>query len=832
MALGLLVVLSLLAVTFFGEPIARSVVAALNDRLQANFSIDEYGVRLWATFPNLSVHLTGVEVAGSDGSRLLVAEGVSFQLPLSSLWDKIRVDRVVIHDGQLQLLSDADGNTNYQLTGYTPVGEQLATNSSPTKPTEFAIDGAGFTDVDLIYRDAQLGIDMVGNLEDLSFSGDFGATNYLLSTTGTVLIDHLDQGGDRYAYRQRLRLDASTEVNQQTGVYTLAPLYVAAGDLELNVAGTIQPTLDGLTADLRVESESGSLEDVIKLIPPAHAGTLSNLDTEGSLELAATVRGDWTEQAYPRIEGLLNFTDGRVGSPRINVGVKDLNLRAVFTYLDGPRGGVQTFEVRELTGTHRGEAFRAQLLVEDVTNPEITFEANGAFALETLPALVREGVVEGGDGLLRMEGVRIEGRYEDMLTPRGMGRVQATGRVMAEGAEVVLPGGTVAFPAGALEFRGNTLALRDLEMTAPGTAVQFSGAAVNLIPVLFADSLNTKDAELQFTAALTGQRLDLTAILGLLRTEEQSVTGSLDTSMVKSATTADRRAGINDLLRGRFSADIEEWNYQTIHGRTFSGELVFTPGELSINGTTHAMGGNLTVDGDVYFGPELRIEGAVAGAEIGVKAFFEQGNNFGQDVLTADNLRGRMTTRLHISAALDSLGNFNYDALNVLGYLNIRDGELRDFKMLDNFAFALKSGDLKRVRFTELQNYFEITGRTIFLPTMTIRSSALNLQLAGTHTFDQAIDYHVKVNAGQAMANKLARHDAELEILPDSRGWFNLYYTLAGPVETFSVVRDRRGVKAAFVASEGLKRSIRTRLNRAFLDEELGVGDFLRGVGW
>ena len=79
--------------------------------------------------------------------------------------------------------------------------------------------------------------------------------------------------------------------------------------------------------------------------------------------------------------------------------------------------------------------------------------------------------------------------------------------------------------------------------------------------------------------------------------------------------------------------------------------------------------------------------------------------------------------------------------------------------MLENFAFALKAGDLERVRFTRLANFLEIRDRTIYIPAMFIQSSAINLTLSGSHTFDQYLEYYIKVNAGQVIANKISRHD-------------------------------------------------------------------------
>ncbi|MEL6275819.1 MAG: AsmA-like C-terminal region-containing protein, partial [Bacteroidota bacterium] len=192
---------------------------------------------------------------------------------------------------------------------------------------------------------------------------------------------------------------------------------------------------------------------------------------------------------------------------------------------------------------------------------------------------------------------------------------------------------------------------------------------------------------------------------------------------------------------------------------------------------------------------------------------------FGQEVLTDNNLRGRLNSKMSIKAYFDQTGELDYDRLSILAGININDGELREFVMLENFAAALKAKDLARVRFSNLENYLEISRNTIYFPAMFIQSSAMNLTVSGSHTFSQVMDYNLKVNAGQVLANKIAKHDNNLELLPARRrGFFNLYYTITGNLENFTYKRNKRKVKAKFAQSEERKRRIQRNLEREFAE--------------
>jgi cytoskeletal protein CcmA (bactofilin family) len=815
--LFILVVIPLIAVSFFGGPIARAVVNSLSKKLPTEIKVAEYDVAFWRSFPSLSVNLQDVQVRGSDGSDLLTAEQLSCLLDLGSLFGKIRVEEIAISDGKLNLITDVDGNTNYQLAGYTPVGEEAPEG----EPTEFAIADAQLNGVEFTYRDAQLQIDISGNVDQATFSGDFGAKDYLLAAEGLLDIYHLDQEGVRYLNEVQLRLESKTNINNEQSKYTLAPLRIESGDLEMSVVGDLTSTKDGLLTNLRLESESGSLEDVLALIPPAYAGTLNELETRGKLSLSGSITGPWTQRKYPKMDGRLTFTDGRVGSPRINIGAKDLDLKARFAYLDGPTGGVQSFAIEELKGTFRNEPFSVKLSIQNLDDPRIDFSADGALPLGMLPAILGEGPVTDGDGYVRIQGLRLAGRYEDMLRPRRMGLVAAAGRLTFDDGELTINERELSFPSGTLELRDNEMELTDLAFKGPGTEISFTGKATNLIPVLFADSLNTNDAELNFDARLTGESFDIDELLKLAgpTEEEQEIAEAAGTTDSLRAKTMVRRAQITDLLRGRFDANVEKWNYGEIEGEDFSGQLIFTPRQLDVRGITNAMEGQLKVDGEVYFQELQRVEGRISGIGIDVNQFFAQGENFGQEVLVADNIEGKMDAKLWIQAYFDEKGVLDYEKLKVLAGMDITNGELNDFEMLESFAFALKAGDLDKVRFTRLQNFFEITDETLYIPVMFVQTSALNLELSGSHTFNNYLDYFIKVNAGQAIANKIGRHNRNLDMLPARRnGFFNLYYTVKWPLESYAVESDKRAVKNDFKRSEYRKNRVRKELAELFAE--------------
>ena len=807
-----LVLLLLAAVHFLGDPIARRVVRSLNAQLQTPITVGHYDLSLLRAFPHLAVDLQRVHVGGSDGSTLLEAEHLACVLDLASIFGTPRINGIRIRNGKLQLFTDRDGNTNYQVT-HTSVGDQNQQLTGGAAGAKFLLRAAEFSNVTVVYQDARLKTDAVITVREGSLDGDFGASTAELRTDSQIEVVYFDQDGTRYLDRKTLGLSGAVSIHQDQASYRFTPLILTARDLTVETTGVLTLTERGITTNLRLSSTAGELDDVLALLPPGYAAALDGLTTEGQLALQADVTGDWTESDYPQLNGHLTFTNGRFSSPRMDVTARKVTLRASFTYLDGPRGGIQTFAVEELSGTFAGAPFDLRLRLEDLADPYLTFGGRGSLPLGVLPALLPETVdVTRATGLLHMDDLELSGRYTDMVEPRRAGRVHSTGTLRLEDAHLVYRELPISLPSGTLAFDDNEVTVTDLAVALPYTSCTLSGRGSNLIPVLFSDSLNSRDAALRFTATLTGGRMDVSEVLALTGGEEAGTAPI--TSLPEPQTV--KPASLTDLLHGTFQADLAEWKWDELHGENFRGQLVFLPGRLDVRGLTDAMGGNFSVDAITYFTDSTTVDARVTAEGVDAADFFRQCENFGQEVLTADHLTGRLNTRLLLDMTYDATGALNYENLGVRASLEVLDGELRDFGMLENFAFALKSGDLERVRFTRLANVFEVRDQTIYIPAMFIQSSAINLTLSGSHTFDQYLDYQVKVNAGQVVTNKLSRHDSALEVLPARNGLFNVYYTVRGPLETYTVRSDKQAVKTALQRSLYRRDRIRRELSARF----------------
>jgi len=296
--------------------------------------------------------------------------------------------------------------------------------------------------------------------------------------------------------------------------------------------------------------------------------------------------------------------------------------------------------------------------------------------------------------------------------------------------------------------------------------------------------------------------------------EEQEIVDSFQTKVNED------REFLANFLKGTFNATIDNFNYNKIEGEDFEGTIVFDNNEVTIKGEANAMDGLVDIDGKFFIEKEPYLNAKISCNEIDAHEFFSQSENFGQEFLKAENVSGLLNSRMIINAFWDDKGEFSYDKLTVFAGLGITDGELKDFEMLEDFSSVIKMKDLKNIKFVDVENWFKVQKGKVHIPTMFVRSNAVNLEVSGTHTFEQEVDYNVKVNAGQVLLNRLKKHNPNLEPQPSKkRGWLNLFYKIEGNLndeDDYDVKMSKRSVKKALERSAYLKKRVQKELERQF----------------
>lgn len=809
--LVLLLTITTVILSFFEDKIGKTLTTEINKQINSELSIEDFGLSVLTSFPNVAANLQGIVLKDNQDGVLLEAENLSFRFGLLSLLgSSISVKSVVIENGALNVEIDRRGKGNYEIF-------KAKDEEQERSETALSLENAKLKDIELIYIDRSAKQEIMAKIEEADFSGEFSSKQFSLNSKANIDSRFVELDGKRYFAGKYIGYDARILVDMEEKVYEFQEVELEVENNRFKVDGNVEEWENGTYYDLLFTCEEGNLESVLQLLPEEYLENLSDFRSSGQFLFTATLKGEANARKNPAMKVDLSLSKGKISSPRLEDSMKEVSFEASFTNGKGRSNKSSVFEIKNLKGYFSRQLLELKLKIQNLDDPRIDFSMDGILPIGSVYGLFNNEKITNGTGKVEIKNLQVNGRFRDMISTSRISRVNTGGQLEFNDAGITINGEKLIIDNGHVELKDNLMTIEGFKFEGAGSEMEFQGSAQNIIPVLFADSLNTKRAELRFQAKLQSPKLDIDRLINITKiTEETKKVAAPVLDSIKVAE-IQKRERITNFFKGTFDAVIQEFNFNKIEGKDFLGKLEFDNNELIIDGKTEAMGGSFDLDGHVYFEDEPHLKAKLICEDIDIKEFFRQSENFGQEVLESRHLKGQLRSKMVINAFWDREGNFLSDELSLLAGIGIEEGELLKFEMLESFSTFVKIKDLQRIKFTDMQNFLEYRNQKLHIPVMFIQSNALNLTINGEHTFENDIEYNIKVNAAQVIANRVKKHDKSLKpIKARKKGWFNLYYQIAGTIDKYTVKSAKKRIKTEFKNSEKRKKAIQEALEREF----------------
>jgi hypothetical protein len=191
-----------------------------------------------------------------------------------------------------------------------------------------------------------------------------------------------------------------------------------------------------------------------------------------------------------------------------------------------------------------------------------------------------------------------------------------------------------------------------------------------------------------------------------------------------------------------------------------------------------------------------------------VKSAFKEWNNFYQEVILAKNISGRASLSLDLKADFNLDKGINYPSIDSKLNLEINNGNLKNSLLMKDIAESVKDSPAKlalgkknlkllekrlnEISFSTLKNEITIKNETVTIPKMNISSSALNMNVSGTHDFSNQVDYRFDFKFRDLLTND---RDSEFgEIIDDGSG-FRMFLKMTGDIYDPNLEWDREQQK-------------------------------------
>jgi hypothetical protein len=182
--------------------------------------------------------------------------------------------------------------------------------------------------------------------------------------------------------------------------------------------------------------------------------------------------------------------------------------------------------------------------------------------------------------------------------------------------------------------------------------------------------------------------------------------------------------------------------------------------------------------------------------KVNIQAMFEAFDNFGQESMGSQNVKGTLQSELSMSAIWKNFSEFDSKSFMLQSHIELLDGELVNFLPLLSLAGKLEIEQLEHLYFTDLSTNISIKDEVIHMPMTEIQTNLLSLKVGGTHTFENEIDYSLILNLKNLLAAKFKKkRTTEEDYVNDAQGGINLYIKMSGTVDNPLISYDRSSVK-------------------------------------
>lgn len=774
------------------DEIEERLLAELNKGLNTEIIVNgDLDLSIIKHFPDISLQANNIIIMGSTGMPTDTLIQATELYLVTDLFDLLaqnwRIKKVAIANGAMHMHRSASGQVNYRFVNID--GSQTDT----TKRSSFFLNiaAANLKNIRFTFMDEQSKVDLDLEIYNAQFSGNFSPEALALDTDIELFSHKLIIKDINYVSEKIMSAEGELSIATDSSFYQIRTDEVYLADNHFEVNGNFSLLDDRTAFDLAINGIDLSLMEFMGLFPDKVMEQFNDYQVSGDLQFNTTIKGDLSKKKNPTININYELTNSQLKYTELGTQIDRLDIIGSFT-----NGNKQNFEtsiikMTKLRAEYEGKAFQAAGTMNDLDHPYLNVEAFGDVNLPMISPLLPDSTgIDKLEGWIHINSTSYKGSLSDLsllTTPKPIdlrfdGSFHETG-ISINDEHLSLKGGNLALSPWTIKTDQLNIAYDGMDLNLTGTLQHWKSYVYNL---LANDHIDAKAMNVDIK--LTGSYNKISAV------------DTANTNANSSNTTLPLAADLFNMI-GTVSLNLSEVNKDEMQLRDIKGELKLTPGKISTTDLNlNAFAGNNRTSGSITAaGNTIALDLTGKVDKMDISAIFKGLNEPGAPDLTSTNIKGTLRATYTLRAKFPNY-TFDESSLYFLTDLSLLNGELVDVKALEELARFVDIDELKHIRFNDLHNQIEIKDRTIHIPQMIIKSSAMNLSVSGTHTFDNYLDYRLKLNiydvVGKKFLGRKKKNEQFYEVVDDNS--FNFFISMKGPIDNLSITYDKTGVKERF----------------------------------
>ncbi len=786
---GLLMAALWMAGSILKRHLQPLILKMLNARLQAPVMVEDMQVSLWSHFPSAAFVLKEVTVMPLFNEKydtLFTARSVAILFRWKEIFsESVSIRKVEIKDGRLNLHIRTDGSENFRIWK-----EDTASSAQRLEFNHIHLHQVVFNytnDRDKRYLNSRIAKADIRALL---------ASPMKITVSARLEQPRLTVNKINFLNGQLTLLNLAMDYDSHRNYYLFHPSDINVAGLKLKLRGKVQEKKTYTEYDLKIQTAEGELARLLALIPPPYSQRWKDYKINGRAAGTMTIQGQDKGFSGPLYRIVFNIHNGEIKTRSPRVTMSGIQLQGEYTS-QNTKGKTDRLKLSSFSATLQGHHLNGTLEIQNTADPFVILTLNASLMLEDIARFYLPSLLENISGEIIVSNGTFSGKLNLPTTHRGSGQISLRNVSVSFRHHPI----AIHHLEGSLTLNNENLTVHHLAGNTRTSDFTFVGHFNNLIGYLW------NRTPLFMKGALQSTLLNFDEILARETHAGRDTVYKIDPA---SNFSFQLKLKVEKTRFRRFTAD-------NIQGLISLNERTFRASQLSM----HTMQGQVMLSGFITATAtdSLQIGLDASLNSINIKQMFYQLGNFGQDVITDKHLQGDVTADMSMYSHWSQQLTCSTPSVTARAWLTIENGELNEFEPMKALARYLKGSDLNRIRFSTLKNTIEIRNRTVFIPQMHIQSSAADLTLAGTHSFDNYIDYRIQLLLSQMLGRKVKSYHTEFgEIEEDQYGRTRLMLRLTGPAANPKISYDTRAVKEK-IASEVKKE---TQIVKQLLQKEFG----------
>lgn len=787
----------LLAITMvYKDRVADIFINEINNRSEFTTTISDSKLTLLKRFPRASFLLEDIVVRGPEAingnDTIVTAALVSLEFRVINLLRKnYTIEWIGISGGKIHLLTGDNG-----LSNLAPFSDGPGDNDQAVTVN---LKNIRLNDITLNIANDLKEVYNMTHVNTARLNGSIAGTDIRLKAEGSFGLMYLSMNGINI--RNPVEGSLTLDLHKSDSAVTLNKGTLELQDMNFTIDGFYAP-LTGQT-NLSISSGNADISSLSGFLPD-YLKTWLKYRPSGKVSSHCHIEGILSSESKLRYDVAFSMQGAGFEIPGTGIRFRESSVSGFYTNGENLNATSSQIVFDMIDIKTANSSLKGSLSYSNFARPSLKADINPVLDLSEVAALSGGSFPADASGRVRAS-VTLNSRLPEngKVTLKSVAAMNPVANIWLSSVALSINEYSLSDITGNLMLSGN-LWVDSLHLGINGQRIQADGEIRN------------------FTRWVSGEAslVEIKGYLGspyltpevLMRKRTNNEKESIGSFKMPGGYTADIRFSVGEFHHKEFSAYDASGHLGYSSGRLILEELALRSMDGEVAGSAV-----LAERSDGGFGLDTRL----TFNKIDINNAFVSFNNFRQDFILAENLRGSLTGKYDMLMDLD--GRFVPDLWSISseGSFTIDNGELLSFPPVMNLSRFIEISELENIRFSRLENEFYIKSGTFAIPQMEIKSSAADFGISGKHLFNGDYEYHLRVLLSQILSRKAPKKNPANEfgiVEDDELGRTSLFLLLSRNGEKEAITYDARAARS--VIREDLRKEKQSL--KVILKEDLG----------